>query len=212
MTRNTNVHGDRKSAVQSDGRWVLLVVLAAVGMQAAVSPAPAENPEGGVRARIPYTIKDPNAVISQDRVFVKLRSGSASAKALAQPELPHVAGLSALSSTAGKNAKGMASSTWYVAELDGTAYAEDALAALSQHDDIESVEPDYIRSVPAPFQSMTFGAAQANDNYAYEQYALDNMRLHDAWNVHEGNPEVVVAIIDSGIQLDHPDIVNQLRR
>lgn len=212
MTRIAKAQGNRKSATQTNGRWVLLAVLAVMGLKVAVAPALAEAQDGGVRARIPFTMKDPNEAISQQRVFVKLRGGSTSAKSLAQPTLPHVASLTAISSTAGKNAKGMASSTWFVAELDGSVWAEDALRELSVHEDVESVEPDYIRAIPAPFQSMTFGAAQANDNYSYEQYALDNMRLHDAWNIHPGSQDVVVAIIDSGIQLDHPDITNQLWR
>lgn len=212
MTRNAEVHSNRKSVVPGRGRWVVLAALAVMGLKGMLSPALAEASEGGVRARIPFTVKDSNEAISQQRVLVKLRSGGVSAKAMAQPELPYVTGLTALSTTAGRNAKGKAASSWFVAELDGSVWAEDALWELSRHERVERVEPDYIRSIPAPFQSMAFGAAQANDSYAHMQYALEKMQLHDAWTIHAGNPEIVVAVIDSGIQLDHPDLVNQLWR
>ncbi len=202
MTRNTG----NRNALGTSGKSGRTLLVMAVWAAALVSPAMADSP------RIPFIVKDAEQAISQERVLVRLNQAGPAAKGVAQPALPHVASLEAIGTSTGRNAKGVATSPWFVAELDGSVSAEEALESLSQHADVASVEPSYVRSMPQPFQSFSFGATQANDDYSYEQYALDIMRLHDAWNVQPGSTEVVVAIIDSGIQLDHPDLINQVWR
>ena len=67
-----------------------------------------------------------------------------------------------------------------------------------------------------------------NDNYYNDQWALNNtgqaisyngnsvgtpgcdVDAERAWNITTGNPNVVIAILDTGIDLDHPDLVSEL--
>lgn len=50
-----------------------------------------------------------------------------------------------------------------------------------------------------------------NDTYfASEQWNLELIEAPEAWAIATGNADVVVAVIDSGIDLDHEDLQNQL--
>jgi subtilisin family serine protease len=55
-----------------------------------------------------------------------------------------------------------------------------------------------------------------NDPYLHKQWGLNNNLDHDnidinacdAWSITKGDPNVVIAVLDSGIKLDHPDLSN----
>lgn len=42
------------------------------------------------------------------------------------------------------------------------------------------------------------------------RYGLDDVQALDAWDVITGSPEIVIAVVDSGIKLDHPEFVGRL--
>jgi thermitase len=74
---------------------------------------------------------------------------------------------------------------------------EDATAAeLMKDPDVESVRRvQYI-----------YGQAAANDEFFDQQWGLQKIDAPNAWDVTEGDGKVVIAILDSGIQEDHPDL------
>lgn len=41
------------------------------------------------------------------------------------------------------------------------------------------------------------------------QWAFDNINAKDAWEITTGDPNVIVAIIDSGVQVDHPEFLGK---
>ncbi|MBN2299806.1 MAG: S8 family serine peptidase [Acholeplasmataceae bacterium] len=49
-----------------------------------------------------------------------------------------------------------------------------------------------------------------NDPYYSEQYALDMMEMELAWQFTDGGADVVIAIIDSGIDIDHPEFIGRI--
>jgi len=49
-----------------------------------------------------------------------------------------------------------------------------------------------------------------NDPRYAEQWGLSKIEIEGAWNQTYGSPSVVIAIIDSGIDLDHPDLIPNL--
>ena len=64
------------------------------------------------------------------------------------------------------------------------------------------VEPDF----------LYFPNAQPNDSGAIKQWALERIEAEDAWAISTGSEEIVVAVIDSGIDLDHEDLIENLWR
>jgi serine protease len=71
---------------------------------------------------------------------------------------------------------------------------------LRQRDDVEFAEPNYIRHA----------SREPNDQYYYLQWHYRNINLPLAWDVTTGSSEVIVAVIDTGVLLSHPDLDGQL--
>ncbi|EKD33310.1 MAG: peptidase S8 and S53, subtilisin, kexin, sedolisin, partial [uncultured bacterium] len=49
-----------------------------------------------------------------------------------------------------------------------------------------------------------------NDEYFSELWHLQKIKAVEAWNISIGSKEVIVAVLDSGIDLDHPDLKDNL--
>ena len=46
----------------------------------------------------------------------------------------------------------------------------------------------------------------SDDEYSSQQWYLDAMNVPEAWEVTEGDDDIVVAVIDSGVDIDHEDL------
>src|SRR6266540_573123 len=92
------------------------------------------------------------------------------------------------------------------------ATAEEVFAAVSRHAAqplVEWAEPNFVMQAAKSFTP--------NDSFFTEQWHLQNtgqldgapgadVRATGAWDISLGNPNVVIAIIDDGVQWDHPDL------
>ena len=75
-----------------------------------------------------------------------------------------------------------------------------AIAALSADPNVEYAEPDYIaRAAWVP-----------NDPLLPGQWGLTRLSVSSAWDVVTGTAAVVIAVVDSGIDLYHPDLIPNL--
>jgi len=89
----------------------------------------------------------------------------------------------------------------------------DAVARLSKLPFVEYAEPDYLVQ------------AATNDQYYSLLYAIDNngqavagvsgtpdadMDVLEAWSTQTGDPNLIIAVIDEGVQYDHPDLANNM--
>src|SRR5437660_3168428 len=72
-----------------------------------------------------------------------------------------------------------------------------AIAALQARDDVLYAEPNYIVHV---------GTTTPNDPQFSSLYGLTKIGAPDAWDITKGSTNVVVAIIDEGIDINHPDL------
>jgi subtilisin family serine protease len=74
--------------------------------------------------------------------------------------------------------------------------AKAAAAALERHRGVIYAEPDRPRSA----------ALHADDPIIGSQWGLARIGAPAAWDVTTGSPEVTVAVVDTGVDLDHPDL------
>ncbi|MBU5611323.1 CARDB domain-containing protein [Geomonas azotofigens] len=79
---------------------------------------------------------------------------------------------------------------------------EETLAAIKADPDVEYAEPDY--AVEA--------SAVPNDEYwrSGHLWGLDRINAPAAWDITTGSSETVVAVIDTGIDYNHPDLADNV--
>ena len=78
---------------------------------------------------------------------------------------------------------------------------EEALEIYRNDPDVEYVEPNYRR----------YATAIPNDSFFSNLWGLNNagdtdIDAPEAWDITQGNSNVVVAVLDSGVDYDHPDL------
>ncbi len=104
----------------------------------------------------------------------------------------------------------------YVLSIPEGTDPEEISRALESHPDILYAEPDYI----------AYATAKPNDKYfAYQYYLLNegqeyytgrrgkagaDIKATDAWEREEGSQDVIIAIIDTGVYLQHEDLKEKI--
>ena len=78
---------------------------------------------------------------------------------------------------------------------------EKQLVTLGNLSGVGYVEPDY------PVQALD---TIPNDPSFPNQYALQAIRAPQGWDISTGSPSVTIAIVDSGVDLGHPDLAGKL--
>jgi subtilisin family serine protease len=86
---------------------------------------------------------------------------------------------------------------WYVAEYARAVDVEDLVARLQNDPAVEYAEPVYICRPEE---------IQPNDPFYAQQDYLRQINAPSGWEIFTGSAAVKIAVIDSGVQLDHPDL------
>lgn len=79
----------------------------------------------------------------------------------------------------------------------------DAIDILISRDDVLYAGPNYIFSITSTVP---------DDTLCEEQWAIDNIKLPQTWDCYKGSNTILVGIIDSGIDGNHPDLSSKLVR
>lgn len=73
---------------------------------------------------------------------------------------------------------------------------KDILERITRDADVEYAEPDFLAQ----------GATVPNDQYYGLQYGLDRVQAARAFDVTQGSSDVLIGIVDSGVDTSHPDL------
>jgi thermitase len=74
------------------------------------------------------------------------------------------------------------------------------IESLRRDPSVEYAEPDYRAAV----------AIVPNDAYWDKQWAPAKIGAPAAWEITTGSPEIIIAVLDTGIKLDHPDLATKI--
>ena len=93
----------------------------------------------------------------------------------------------------------------------GSSPPEAVQAALAASAVVDVVEPNRIRRAAAVPNDPAYGnGAAACFGCPSQQSYLQAMRLPEAWDTTTGNDSMVLAVLDSGVEFGHPDLVGRL--
>lgn len=85
-------------------------------------------------------------------------------------------------------------------KIKGGESLESAVAALSKREGVLFAQPNYIYHA----------ALVPNDPLYTAQWALPKIGTEEAWNLATGSADVVVAVLDTGVDLNHPDLAGNI--
>ncbi len=90
----------------------------------------------------------------------------------------------------------------YTIELDlqsGQTF-KNAIKAYKNNPDIEYAEPDYYVTIDS----------SPNDPIYYAQWSLGKIQADKAWDIYTGNHNTIVAVLDTGVDYNNPDLQNNM--
>ena len=121
-----------------------------------------------------------------DRVIVKFKGGQFRLQALSEVKSQY--GLQSIKEFRNLNI--------YVFKLPKDKTPHEAIAELRKRPDVEYAEPDYIYTIKAI----------PNDPLWSNLWGLEKIQAPLAWDITTGSQSVVVAVIDTGVDYNHPDL------
>jgi subtilisin family serine protease len=197
------------------GRWVMVAAtVAACGWQGLVieTAASGAEPPGSADATAPFV---PGVVLVGLRPPAAAASGRIAAESVpaagelarqwdvvtAEPLFP--SGPPArVASALGAPAPAEAAAHVYRARLQAAESVAAAVARLRQLRDVAYAEPDYVAHI----------LATPTDPLYPDQWGLARIEAPAAWDLQTGLATVPIAIVDSGMDVTHPDLASQLWR
>ncbi len=145
------------------------------------------NEEGGVVKTSIVTINALNArynAIAMSKVFVTAQKPDAQGMATVRGRRIRVPDLT----------------TIYRIKID---VDSDVLTVIEEYENDPNViyaEPNYLAHV----------CVTPNDNFFSEQWGLSIMQAEQGWDIETGNASIPIAIIDTGVDWDHPDLMENI--
>ncbi len=99
----------------------------------------------------------------------------------------------------------------YLAEFSSEKSLTRILEKLNKNPDIEFAEPNYVLSIDAVPNDPSFSQLWGIHNLGQTGGAADaDIDAPEAWDVQTGSSDVVIAVIDTGVDYNHPDLVSNI--
>ena len=190
--------GDRilSTTLRSGGRSLLFLILVLPALLAGSSPA---SNAPSLRLARADTAGSGSATHEPGELLVKFRAGiPAGRQATALAGLP----------VRERRAYPLG---WQRVILQGSMTTDEAIAGLRGHPDIEHVEPNYLVRVTALPDDPRFSVLHGLRNTGQLGGSPGaDIAAEAAWDVTTGDREVVVGIVDTGIDYEHPDLAGNI--
>jgi subtilisin-like proprotein convertase family protein/subtilisin family serine protease len=88
----------------------------------------------------------------------------------------------------------------YIVKVPPETDLSSMIKKLKENPNVENAQVDY-------FARM---AAVPNDRYYQEQWGLRQIKCEEAWELEKGSQEVIIALVDTGVDQSHPDLKDKL--
>lgn len=107
-------------------------------------------------------------------------------------------------------------SKWYSVVLRDESKTEEAFNKLSALDCFEKVDYDYVMGSDGEIESVD---VSSNPDYSKQKEHYETHRIPDGWKYNKehsvelgGSKDVIVAVIDTGVDYTHLDLLNNIWR
>ena len=154
-------------------------------------------------------------LVKVDPGYLQLRAAALKSGPGATQALTPAAVRASLASIAGDHGMAVAgllapNLPWAVVSTGGLSVAQ-AAATLRADRRVAAVEPNLIVPLSAVRRlasgpSVQLQATNSNDPYYQYQWDMTMLQMPSAWNTTTGSASVVVAVVDSGVMHQHPDL------
>lgn len=105
---------------------------------------------------------------------------------------------------------------WYVIYIDKSKSVRSTISGYGQLKEVEIAQPVYQYKLDVVGEALEVDDPSYNDQWHYDNSGQTSgtegadISLQQAWNLETGDNNVVVSVHDSGIDTDHPDLVDVL--
>ncbi len=100
--------------------------------------------------------------------------------------------------------------SWVKANLDSDINIPLLADELKNHPHVEYVQPNYIMTTYLEPNDPYYSTNMSWGQDYLDMYGLHLINTSGAWDVSTGNEEVIVAVIDTGVDYTHPDLIDNM--
>jgi len=198
--------------MMSINKWFLSATVTTLSLTVLAGCAPQLAPMAS-GPRTPNQLRQmtntpPEGSLVAGQIVVKYRQGMVGASAQA---------VSALSQVGAQRMRtlGSAASSMDLVQAQPGQSAAAVAQQLSQNPMVEFAEPVFTIPFPQVLPAQVDAedpqpAAYPNDPMFGRQYALKVTQAQAGWNTTKGNPRVLIGVVDSGVDVNHPDLKGKI--
>jgi subtilisin family serine protease len=101
-------------------------------------------------------------------------------------------------------------SRWYKLTIPKDTDVTSAVAELKNSAEIEAVEPNYVYQITTVPNDNYMNTSGSWGQSYQDLWGLYKISAPTAWDIETGSNQVVVAVVDTGLDMTHPDIANNI--